>query len=127
MPVVAICASIYICLTDIRHHRIPNIALPLLAFPLISNLTTLPKEDLALSLLALWIIGLLAGVGMGDLKLLTLLLVTQGSHLLNMRYLIGALIISFISIGFARLKGGSFKVEIPLAPAILIPFLVIYL
>lgn len=127
MSFVVIVISIYICTTDIRQHKIPNVSLPLLAFPLIANLAMPAKENLAIALSILWVFGLVAGVGMGDIKLLTLLLVTQGLHLLDLRYLIGLSLISLISISFARFKGGTFRVEIPLAPAILIPFLAIYL
>ena len=78
-------------------------------------------------LFSIWLAGLLAKMGMGDLKLLTILLILQGQILTNPIFWILFAAIALLSISFHMLAQGTMRGEIPLAPAILIPFTGIYL
>lgn len=81
----------------------------------------------SLSLLLIWIVGIFSKVGMGDLKLLTVLLLLQGEILLRpITLTIGALVIT-IMIAIHLIVNKSLKGDIALAPAILIPFTLAYL
>ena len=78
-------------------------------------------------LIALWIFGLLAKIGPGDLKLLTILMVMQGEIILDSLMWILFLGIATISLLIHILESRSWQGEIPLAPAIVIPFTALYL
>ncbi|MSZ47857.1 MAG: hypothetical protein F2602_00220 [Actinobacteria bacterium] len=64
---------------------------------------------------------------MGDLKLLTILIVLQGEVVIDSRTWILFSVCTVLSIIFHRLVERSLKGEIPLAPAILVPFVSVYL
>jgi Flp pilus assembly protein protease CpaA len=125
--ILLVSTAIYISFTDIDSHRIPNRSLLLLIFALVNQMNQIPMEMLALVLLLLWAVGLLARVGMGDLKLLTILTTLQGQILVNpMAWIFFSALAALsilIHIGVRR----SLQGEIALAPAILIPFTSLYL
>jgi hypothetical protein len=87
----------------------------------------IPLEMMALVLLLIWGAGLLARIGMGDLKLLTILTTLQGQILVNpMAWIFFSALAALsilIHIGVRR----SLQGDIALAPAILIPFTSLYL
>lgn len=91
-----------------------------------------PNQSLELPLasfllLLIWILGVFSKVGMGDLKLLTVLLLLQGELLLRpITLTIGALVITFM-IAIHLIINKSLKGDIALAPAIMIPFTMAYL
>ena len=88
---------------------------------------SLDLQIASLSLLLIWIAGIFSKVGMGDLKLLTVLLLLQGEILLRpITLTIGALVIT-IMIAIHLIVNKSLKGDIALAPAILIPFTLAYL
>jgi len=110
-----------------RFHRIPNFSILGLAIVLIYPNNSLNLVMTSFSLLIIWIIGISSKVGMGDLKLLTILLVLQGGILLRpIALTIGALVITLM-IAIHLIVNKSLKGDIALAPAILIPFTVAYL
>jgi Flp pilus assembly protein protease CpaA len=76
---------------------------------------------------SIWFVGLLGKIGMGDLKLLTILMVLQGQILLNPIYWISFTSIALISITLHILLRRTIRGEIPLAPSILLPFSALYL
>jgi hypothetical protein len=78
-------------------------------------------------ILTLWVLGLLAKIGPGDLKLLTILIIMQGEIILDSLMWILFLGISAISFLIHILERRSWQGEIPLAPAIVIPFTALYL
>ena len=119
--------TLYICVIDMRFHRIPNFSILGLAIVLIYPNNSLNLVMTSFSLLIIWIIGISSKVGMGDLKLLTILLVLQGGILLRpITLTIGALVITLM-IAIHLIVNKSLKGDIALAPAILIPFTVAYL
>jgi Flp pilus assembly protein protease CpaA len=119
--------TLYICVIDIRFHRIPNSSILGLVIVLIYPNNALNLVMTSFTLLIIWIIGISSKVGMGDLKLLTILLVLQGGILLRpITLTIGALVITLM-IAIHLIVNKSLKGDIALAPAILIPFTVAYL
>jgi hypothetical protein len=119
--------TIYISVIDLRYHRIPNASIVGITFVLIFPINPLDLRIASFSFLLMWIIGIASKVGMGDLKLLTVLLVLQGEILLSpISLAVSALVITFM-IGIHLAVNKSLKGDIALAPAILIPFTVAYL
>ena len=119
--------TLYISISDIRFHRIPNISLLFLIIALLYSMHQIAAVKIVLILISMWILGLFSKVGMGDLKLLTILVVLQGEVVIDSRTLTLFTVITLASIIFHRLVERSLKGDIPLAPAILVPFVSVYL
>jgi prepilin peptidase CpaA len=125
--VLLILITLYISLSDLRFHRIPNSSLLILTFILLYSTRMIPITLNMIVLSSIWLIGLLGKIGMGDLKLLTILMVLQGQILLNPIYWIFFTAIALISITLHILLRRTIRGEIPLAPSILLPFTALYL
>jgi hypothetical protein len=82
---------------------------------------------IVLTLIFIWILGIFSKVGMGDLKLLTILIVLQGEVVIDSRTWTLFTVITLASVVIHRLVERSLKGDIPLAPAILVPFTALYL
>jgi Flp pilus assembly protein protease CpaA len=119
--------ALYILISDIRFHRIPNISLLFLIIALLYSMHQISAVKMMLFLIFIWILGIFSKVGMGDLKLLTILIVLQGEVLIDSRTWIFLTVCTVLSIIFHRVVERSLKGEIPLAPAILVPFVSVYL
>jgi Flp pilus assembly protein protease CpaA len=127
LDITLIVMTTYISISDIKFHRIPNTSLLTLTLTLQYSTHTISTTSTLIILFSIWLAGLLAKMGMGDLKLLTILLILQGQILINPIFLILFAAIALLSIIFHMLARGTMRGEIPLAPAILIPFTGIYL
>ena len=109
----------FIAVFDFKHHRIPNIALVLLAIAsLLEGGQAFDMEYLLLSSVAVGIFTFLAGCGLGDSKLLIVLLnmilpESQISNFILTLVLASSILISLHLIRFRSLQG-----EIAFAPAI---------
>lgn len=125
--VLLILITLYISLSDLRFHRIPNSSSLILIFILLYSTRMTPITLNLIVLSSIWLVGLLGKIGMGDLKLLTILLVLQGQILLNPIYWILFTSIALISITLHILLRRTIRGEIPLAPSILLPFSALYL
>lgn len=119
--------TLYILISDIRFHRIPNISLLFLIIALLYSMHQIAAVKIVLILISMWILGIFSKVGMGDLKLLTILILLQGEVVIDSRTWILFSVCTVLSIIFHRLVERSLKGEIPLAPAILVPFVSVYL
>ena len=119
--------TLYILISDIRFHRIPNISLLFLTIALMYSMHQISAVKIVLILISMWILGIFSKVGMGDLKLLTILILLQGEVVIDSRTWILFSVCTVLSIIFHRLVERSLKGEIPLAPAILVPFVSVYL
>lgn len=122
-----LCITIYIALIDLRFHKIQHFSLAVLALPLLLDLHPLPAFQALLLLLLTLVFTLLCGFGGGDFKLLALLISTQGALISSPLYLQGVLISTLLSLLFALVVHRSLRAEIPMAPALLAPFMAIYL
>ena len=119
--------ALYILISDIRFHRIPNISLLFLIIALLYSMHQIAAVKIVLILISMWILGIFSKVGMGDLKLLTILILLQGEVVIDSRTWILFSVCTVLSIIFHRLVERSLKGDIPLAPAILVPFVSVYL
>lgn len=119
--------TIYISLFDFKFHRILNKSLLLLIFILSFSINPPPLKYLFLVVTVLWLFGIPARLGMGDLKMMTILIALQGQIILTSHWSILFALIAGISVLAHIARNKSFSGEIALAPAILIPFTAIYL
>jgi hypothetical protein len=117
----------FISIIDLRFHRIPNISLLFLTLPLLVDTNVLPFREILLGLLIFWGFGLLFKVGMGDLKLLTILIFLQAEILWSSQMLLLFALVATFSLVIHLIIKRNFSGEIALAPAILIPFTLLYL
>lgn len=123
--------SLAISLIDIREHRIYNSHLLIFALPLLFQMRSLPLLQTLLVALSALALSISLGIGGGDFKLFSLLLLAQGQLVISREYFqllalcIGAslLIATMLALKMKQRLGGS----IPLAPSILAPFVAIYL
>jgi Flp pilus assembly protein protease CpaA len=119
--------SLYISWVDLREHRIYNRDLAILAiFLTLDSHTIALKWSGALLVLAL-ILTCAFRFGGGDFKLFALLLLTQGRIIATsqyVNYLFAALSASLL---ISTMRHGSLHCTVPLAPAIVLPFLLMYL
>jgi Flp pilus assembly protein protease CpaA len=127
LDITLIMMTAYISISDIKFHRIPNTSLLILTITLLYSTHTISMTSTLIILCSIWLVGLLAKMGMGDLKLLTILLILHGQILINPIFWIFFAAIALLSIIFHILARGTMRGEIPLAPAILFPFTGIYL
>ena len=115
-------ASVPISLADLRYHKIPNIYLALLAIALTPVLVMNgfgPIQRLFISAASLAVLHL-CGMGMGDVKLLALIVVylnisTDLSLVELFGYLLSIAALHIVAIG---LKNRKLAKSIPLAPSI---------
>jgi Flp pilus assembly protein protease CpaA len=127
LDLLILIGSISISVIDIREHRIYNSHLLLLGVLLSFNSAPIAiLKALTLIVLAL-ALSILCNIGGGDFKLFSLLVALQGENVLTSQYL--ALVtaaLAFTLLASAIIKG-TLVTSAPLAPAILTPFVVIYL
>ena len=131
VEVLVLVLSTWICIIDIRSHRIPNQFSLLLAFLLLFDSITSQHIRFLLASVICLLIAYVGKVGAGDVKLFLVLVATSGSLVLTLNYFLGmalislcVLVASFLSTG---LKGHQSPRSIAFAPSILIPFLALYL
>jgi Flp pilus assembly protein protease CpaA len=129
LPIIIL--SIAISLIDIKEHRIYNTHLLIFALPLLFQMRPLPFLQTFMVILSALTLSISLGIGGGDFKLFSLLLLAQGQLLISREYFqllalcIGAslLLSSMLALKMKQRLVGS----IPLAPSILAPFVAIYL
>lgn len=117
----------HIILFDIRFHRIQNISLIALMPLLLLSSHTLAFSDAVLLIIVVSTICIVAKIGMGDIKLLALLIAFQGEIIAQPAWLILFSFIALISTIAHAIQRRGLSGDIALAPAILIPFLTIFL
>jgi Flp pilus assembly protein protease CpaA len=120
-------SSIYISWVDLREHRIYN--RDLISYALLlsldSNLTTINLSGplIIFSLL----VTVCFHIGGGDFKLIVVLLLVQGEVVASTQYLYYLLVALSSSILLTGFRHRTLHCTVPLAPAIALPFLLIYL
>lgn len=129
--VVVLVLCTWICIVDIRSHRIPNELTLLLSIALLFDTVTAELSGFLIASSACVLIAYIGKMGVGDVKLFLALTATSGSLVLTQRYFLGMAVISLFalvaSIAIARLRGLRKPRSIAFAPSILIPFLALYL
>lgn len=122
-----IALSIFITVDDLQNHRIRHISLLLLAIPLSIGPYAAPIQSILLASLLLSLVTLMTRLGGGDLKLFLLLFIFQGAVVISLEYLQWFLLASSVEACIFAILRRSIAGSIPLAPAILAPFLLCYL
>lgn len=122
-----IALSIFITVDDLQNHRIRHASLFLLAIPLAITPYRLPIQSILLASLFLTLFTLMTKLGGGDLKLFLLLFVFQGAVVISLDYLQWFLLACSVEASIFAILRRSFGGSIPLAPAILAPFILCYL
>lgn len=116
---LVLCFGIPIAIADGAHHRIPNIYLIYLA-PLAVLSTGFEGIFLLFPIFIFWLLlHFVAGLGMGDVKLLTilaLLLRLNALHLFAI-YLGMLFVLTSFHAGIVFIRYRTLKAQIPLAPA----------
>lgn len=125
--IALIALSIHISLFDIKVHRIQNISLIVLTPLLLFSPHTLALSDAVLLVIVVSTICIVAQIGMGDVKLLALLIAFQGEIMVQPAWLVLFSFVAIISTIAHAIQRRGLSGDIALAPAILIPFLAIYL
>lgn len=121
------CISLLIALIDIREHRIRNTHLLLLAIPLSITRYQISWIEILVFVLLTLVISLVFRVGGGDFKLFSLLIATQGELIASAIYFYLFAISVSVSSAISLVIRRNLSASIPLAPAILAPFLYLYL
>jgi len=123
MSMIVTLFLIPITVADLRNHVIPNIYLKVLSgFMLISFIVNgLPRSDVYLPCLLMITVFLAFKVGMGDIKLLAILILTFNCQILTVPTLM--VIAALVHIVISTARYGAVPQSIPLAPAIFFGFL----
>lgn len=121
------CISLLIAFIDIREHRIRNTHLLLLAIPLSITRYQISWIEILVFVLLTLVISLVFRVGGGDFKLFSLLIATQGELIASAIYFYLFAISVSVSSAISLVIRRNLSASIPLAPAILAPFLYLYL
>ena len=130
MQVMLILTALFIVYQDIRDHIISNRALLVLAIPLLIMQEELQFAPSLCATLALLLLAVPTNLGGGDIKLLLLLFWSSTHSIFSSRYLSMFLLILFIQLIrllVVRVVSGFRDTHIPLAPALLLPIIVIHL
>ena len=123
---LVLCSSVII-FKDIREHRIYNWHLLILFLLLAYKAEYLSPFTSVVALVLIWALSIACNIGGGDAKLLSLLVIFQGQSLLTVRYFSLLLICSLLSLLVYLLHKRTLQGSLPLAPAILLPFIAVYL
>ena len=84
-------------------------------------------RDIALCVTATFCASMIFKVGGGDFKLLSLLFLTQGEVVASARYFTFLFLSLSAALFISAISRRSLRGSIPLAPSLLLPFVVIYL
>lgn len=122
-----IALSIFITVDDLQNHRIRHVPLLLLAISLAITPYRAPIPSILLASLFLTLFTLMTKLGGGDLKLFLLLFIFQGAVVISLEYLQWLLLAASVEVCIFTILRRSFGGSIPLAPAILTPFILCYL
>ncbi|MFM6841573.1 MAG: prepilin peptidase [Candidatus Planktophila sp.] len=124
---VVLLISIVVSLIDVVSHRIPNRLNLALFFVLIFDMHRVPLGDGFILFICVLLISIACRAGGGDIKLFAVLIVTQGRYIASFNYLLGLCISLTLMAMVTVVRRQSLEGSIALAPAILAPFLWLYL
>lgn len=116
-----------ISIVDFVSYKIPNLLSIALFFLLLVDPAPLPASHVLLAAISVLVLAHFSAVGMGDRKLFLALLLSQGSVIMSLEYLNYFFIAILILCLTKVIRDHSFKGSIALGPAILLPFLGVYL
>jgi Flp pilus assembly protein protease CpaA len=127
LELLVLATVVHISIYDYRKLRIRNVDSAFLGFLLTFNLR--PSSLLTtISWIAISIVTFhLIRIGMGDLKLWIVLVLTQGQIVLSIDYLHRLVLTAVLVVCVFWLKVGTLRGAIAFAPVLLIPFISLYL
>lgn len=117
-------SGIYFTAVDLRSHRIPNKALLVFSLGLLffakAQSLQIHFTFALITLIVGTLLSIFAGLGFGDVKLLTILslFVVAPTRLDLVQFLFGLTIASAIALVFTAVRAGKFQGSIPMAPSI---------
>jgi Flp pilus assembly protein protease CpaA len=117
----------FITIVDIHTHRITNRSLFILGLALFtdihsaSSIHTLIAVAMALSLCVAF------KIGMGDFKLFSVLVITQGALVLTVDFLSHLFLVTLVTVTITIVRRKGLSGSIAFAPCIAIPFGLVYL
>jgi Flp pilus assembly protein protease CpaA len=117
----------FITAVDIRTHRISNKSILVLGSVLITDINSAAWRYTLTAIPVAFALCTILKIGMGDFKLFSALLITQGSLVLTLDFLQRFFLVTLlgVAISIARRKGLSGSIAF--APFITIPFGLVYL
>lgn len=119
--------SLYISWVDLREHRIYNRDLAILAIFLTLDSHTIALKWSGALLIPALFLTFAFRFGGGDFKLFALLLLTQGRIIATAQYANYLFTALSASLLFTAIRHRSLHCTVPLAPAVVLPFLLMYL
>lgn len=119
--------SLYISIQDIRFHLISHKSLLLFAAISLALFSPAPFTLSLASFIALVLIALVTDIGGGDIKLIAVLILTQGSIWLTPASALIALSMALALVLALTLRSRAWPSSVPVAPILLAPLTYFYL
>ena len=118
---------VFITIVDFHTHRITNISLFILGLALFTdrNSASFIYTLIAVAM-ALWLC-VAFKIGMGDFKLFSVLVITQGTLVLTVDFLAHLLLVTLVTVTITTVRRKGLSGSIAFAPCIAIPFGLVYL
>jgi prepilin peptidase CpaA len=122
-----IAISIYIIVRDILTHRISNLSILLLSALLLLSPHPTHVGTAFIAIATSTMLFHLAKIGMGDLKLLIALLITQGALVISANYLNLCIVVLVVTLISQLIWWRSLRGSVAFAHVLLLPFVIVYL
>jgi Flp pilus assembly protein protease CpaA len=119
--------SSYIIVRDFLSHRISNFSVILLTALLSHSPSQVELEETIIAMLVVSVLFYIMRIGMGDLKLMLGLLITQGALILSISYLASLLCVLLITLITQLFSRHTLHGSVAFAHVLLVPFLITYL
>jgi Flp pilus assembly protein protease CpaA len=127
MALILCVLTLFISVQDIRLHLITHKSLLLFTAASFALFSPPPFTLLLTSLLALFLITLLTDIGGGDIKLISILILTQGNIWLTPESALFALSLAPVLVLALALRNRAWPTSVPMAPILLAPLAYFYL
>ena len=119
--------SSYIIVRDFLSHRISNFSVILLTALLSHSPSQVELKETIIAILVVSVLFYIMRIGMGDLKLMLGLLITQGDLVISVKYLYLLLCVLLITLTTQLIFRRTLHGSVAFAHVLLVPFLITYL
>jgi Flp pilus assembly protein protease CpaA len=127
MRALFIASCLYICAQDFRKQIISHRSLAIFTPLSLFHLAPASISTVTMAFASLLALTLASDIGGGDIKLIAILIATQGDVWLRVESISIVLFASFAVFSVLMFKGGEMTSRVPLAPVILAPVAIFYL
>lgn len=127
LKILLLILSLYISVVDIQTHRISNLSNLALGSLLIFDIHNIEIWMTLIFICLALIATLIIRLGMGDFKLIVVLLITQSAIVVSLQYLSLFLMTATATICISILTRKGLTGSVAFGPTILLPFTAIYL